>query len=370
MPIADSSVVAAVPGIASMNAAVYKGSGKVEVEPVPVPRIGPGEILIRVESCGICHTDLKKVKYDLLAAPRIYGHETAGVVSEVGSGVAAKYRPGDRVVVFHHIPCGKCFYCQRKLYAQCPLYKRVGVTAGYEPAGGGFSQYVRAMDWIVERGVEKIPTGVSFDQACFVEPVNTCLKGVKQIDPQTGDVVAILGQGPIGLIFTMLVARAGGRIVATDGIAHRRKLAVKFGAEEAFDPRDGAFEKSVRAMTDAKGADLVIVAASARGIVEQAVACSRPGARILLFAQTSHQERIEVSGADVCVGERTLCGSYSASIDLQKESADLVFSGALPVQELISHRFPLNQISEGIERALHPDEVSLKIVIHPQRWAT
>jgi L-iditol 2-dehydrogenase len=120
-------------------------------------------------------------------------------------------------------------------------------------------------------------------------------------------------------------------------------------------------------MTDGRGADLVIVAASARGIVEQAVASTRPGARILLFAQTSHQERIEVSGADLCMGERVLCGSYSASVDLQKESADLVFSGSLPVEELISHRFSLSDIHEGIERALHPDDRSLKIVVQPQR---
>ncbi|MGH9559412.1 MAG: zinc-binding dehydrogenase, partial [Bryobacteraceae bacterium] len=128
----------------------------------------------------------------------------------------------------------------------------------------------------------------------------------------------------------------------------------------------GDIEKRIRAMTNGRGADLVIVAASAKGIVEQAMACSRPGARILLFAQTSHQERVEVSGADICVGERTLFGSYSASVDLQKESADLVFSGALPVQKLISHRFPLNEIHIGIERALHPDEASLKIVVQPQ----
>ena len=115
-------------------------------------------------------------------------------------------------------------------------------------------------------------------------------------------------------------------------------------------------DAAIKAMTDGRGADLVIVAASARGIVEQAVACSRPGARILLFAQTSHQERIEVSGADVCMGERVLLGSYSASVDVQKESAELVFSGALPVKELISHRFPLSQIHQGIERALHPDD--------------
>jgi L-iditol 2-dehydrogenase len=349
-----------------MQAAVYRGESVVEVETVPVPEIGRGEILIRVETCGICHTDLKKIEYNLLAPPRIYGHETAGVIVAVGEGVT-KYAPGDRVIVFHHIPCGKCFYCRRKLFAQCPVYKKVGVTAGFEPAGGGFSQYVRAMDWIVEQGVEKIPDGVSFDQACFVEPVNTCVKGVKQIDPQPEDVVVILGQGPIGLIFTMMVARIGPRIVATDGMEERRELARQFGAIEAFDPRSEDMVKAVRGMTEGRGADIVIIAASARGIVEQAVACSRPGAKILLFAQTSHQERIEVSGADVCMGERILCGSYSASVDLQRESADLVFSGALPVEKLVSHRFPLDRIHEGIELALHPANRSLKIVVKPQR---
>ena len=349
-----------------MRAAVYKGASVVEVESIPVPPIGPGEILIRVEACGICHTDLKKIEYNLLAPPRIYGHETAGVVAAVGSGIA-RYAPGDRVIVFHHIPCGECFYCRRKLYAQCPVYKKVGVTAGFEPAGGGFAQYVRAMDWIVERGVEKIPEGVSFDQACFVEPVNTCLKGVKLADPQPGDAAVILGQGPIGMIFTMLVARTGARILATDTMPLRRGLARKFGAEEAFDPRDEDFEKQVRSMTDGRGADLAIIAASAKGIVEQAVRCTRPGARILLFAQTSHQERIEVSGASICMEERSLFGSYSASVDIQKESADLVFSGALPVEQLVSHRYPLGQIHQGIERALHPDEGSLKIVVQPQR---
>ena len=113
-------------------------------------------MLVRVEACGICHTDLKKIEHNLLAPPRIYGHETAGVVAAVGSGVT-RFQPGDRVVAFHHIPCRDCFYCQRKLYAQCPVYKKVGITAGFEPAGGGFAQYVRVMDWIVERGVETIP---------------------------------------------------------------------------------------------------------------------------------------------------------------------------------------------------------------------
>jgi len=351
-----------------MRAAVYTGSSTVSVEHVQTPAIGPSELLVRVESCGICHTDLKKIEYNLLSPPRIFGHETAGVVAATGPGVHG-FASGDRVIVFHHIPCLECFYCRHKLYAQCTAYKKVGVTAGYEPAGGGFSEYVRVMDWIVRRGIEKIPDGVSFDRACFVEPVNTCLKGVVQLAPRPEDVVLILGQGPIGLLFTMLVKRTGSTMVATDAMPYRRDLALRFGAAAAFDPHDGQLRDRVMEMTGGRGADAVIVAASAPGIVEQAVRFSRPGSRILLFAQTSHHERIEVSGADICVGERLIFGSYSASVDLQKESAELVFSGALPVEDLISHRFPLGQIQQGIALALHPEPKSLKIIVQPQRWS-
>ncbi|HLK47188.1 MAG TPA: alcohol dehydrogenase catalytic domain-containing protein [Bryobacteraceae bacterium] len=362
MPTFDSEVIAPPD---TMRAAVYTGQSTVSVEQIPTPKIGPGELLIQVESCGICHTDLKKIEYNLLAPPRVFGHETAGIVAAVGRGVR-DYSIGDRVVVFHHIPCRECFYCRHKLYAQCATYKKVGVTAGYEPAGGGFSQYVRAMDWIVPSGVEKIPAGVSFDSACFVEPLNTCLKGVVQMDLRPEDVVVILGQGPIGLLFTMLVKRQGSTMVTTDTMPHRRELSTEFGAAAALDPRDPSLEERIQQMTGGRGADAVIVAASAPGIAEQAVRYSRPGARILLFAQTSHKERIELSGADICVGERTIFGSYSASIDIQKESAELIFSGALPVERLISNRFPLNEIRQGIELALHPQPQSLKIVVRPQ----
>lgn len=349
-----------------MHAAVYVGNGHVEVQAVAVPEIGPGELLVRVECCGICHTDLKKVEHDLLPPPRIYGHETAGVVVKAGPGVT-KFKPGDRVVAFHHIPCRNCFYCSRKLYAQCETYKKVGITAGFQPAGGGFAQYIRVMDWIVRDGVEIIPDHVSFEAASFVEPVNTCLKAVVEADPQPGDVVLIQGQGPIGLLFTMLVKRTGAAIVATDTIPERLALARRFGAGVALDPRQADVAAAVRNMTEGRGADHVIVAASAPGIVDEAVRSSRPGARILLFAQTSDTERIELSGADICKLERSIYGVYSASVDLQAESARLVFSGELPVEELVSHRLPLGEIERGIHLALQPDGKSLKIMVQPQR---
>lgn len=351
-----------------MRAAVYRGGSSVRVEEVPTPRIGPGELLVRVESCGICHTDLKKIEHDLLPPPRIYGHESAGVVVAAGEGVRG-FAPGDRVVAFHHVPCLNCFYCERRLYAQCDTYKKVGITAGFEPAGGGFAQYVRVMDWIVRRGVEKVPDGVSFDRASFVEPINTCHKAVELAAPQPGETVVILGQGPIGLMFTMLVRRSGARILTTDLLPLRRSLSLRFGAEFAWDPRETRVAAEVKRMTGGRGADLVIVAASAQAAVDEAFACSRPGSRILLFAQTSDKERVEVSGAAVCKDERTLFGSYSASVDLQAESARLVFSGELPVEDLISHRVPLDRIEQGFQMALHPDGQSLKIVVQPQRWS-
>lgn len=353
---------------ATMRAAVYKGDSVVAVEHVPTPDIGPGELLVRVEACGICHTDLKKIEYNLLAPPRIYGHETAGVVARVGRGVR-NFAPGDRVVVFHHIPCSNCFYCRQKLYAQCPVYKKVGVTAGFEPAGGGFSQFVRVMNWIAERGVEKIPADVSFERASFVEPVNTCLKAVTQCAPEAGELALVLGQGPIGLLFTMLVSRAGARVIGTETIASRRDLSVRCGAEQALDPRSTDVGALVNSLTEGRGADLVIVATSAPGLVEQAVRWSRPGARILLFAQTSEKERIELSGAAVCMGERKIFGCYSASVDLQKESARLVFSGELPVDLLVSHRLPLAEVRSAFDLALHPSAESLKIILEPQRWS-
>ncbi|HWB84200.1 MAG TPA: zinc-dependent dehydrogenase [Bryobacteraceae bacterium] len=365
MPIADfdRNVVPA-----TMQAAVYRGGSAVCVEEVPVPAIGRGEILLRVEACGICHTDLKKIEHNLLPPPRIYGHEMAGVVVATGSGVT-RFQPGDRVIAFHHVPCLDCFYCRRKIYAQCPVYKKVGITAGFEPAGGGFAQYIRVMDWIVDRGVVKIPDGVSFERASLVEPLNTCLKAVVQCDPQPEDVVVVMGQGPIGLMFTMLVRRTGARVVATDTIAERLAQAGKCGASFAWDASSTNVAAKVKQLTDGRGADLVIVAVSAPGIVEQAIACSRPGARILLFAQTAATERIDASGADICAGERMLFGCYSASIDLQEESARLVFSGELPMEDLISHRLPLVKIRSGIDLALHPGPKSLKIIVQPQRWS-
>jgi L-iditol 2-dehydrogenase len=354
-----------------MQAAVYRGQQTVAVEEIDTPAIGAGEVLIRVEACGVCPTDLKKVEYNLLPPPRIYGHETAGVIAAVGEGVT-KYKMGDRVIAFHHIPCSDCFYCERGLYAQCPVYKKVGITAGFEPAGGGFAQYVRVMPWIVERGIEVIPDAVPFESAVFVEPVNTCLKAVVQCNPRRGDVVLIQGQGPIGLMFTMLLKLRGCTVVTTDTIESRINLSRECGADFALDARNPDIENQLRVFTDGRGADLIFVCANVRGLVRRSMAWTRPGATIMLFSQTSDSEAEEVDfpGASVCKDERSVVGSYSASVDLQHESADLVFSGKLPVHLLVSDVLPLPRIHEAFRMAMHPEEFPgrnpLKVVVRPQ----
>ena len=146
-------------GSGQMRAGVYRGKGRVVVEHVPIPEIGPGEVLFRVAACGICGTDIKKIHHGFINPPQILGHELAGTVVKTGAGVT-KFKAGDRVVSFHHIPCGACFYCEKQLYSQCAGYKKVGLTAGFDPSGGGFAQFVRAMPWIVERGMIALPAKV------------------------------------------------------------------------------------------------------------------------------------------------------------------------------------------------------------------
>src|SRR5258708_15745117 len=234
---------------ANMLAAVYRGINSVRMETVPVPRIGPGEMLVRVHRCGVCGTDLKKISSGSHSAPRIFGHETSGVVAAAGAGVS-KFEPGARVMVFHHIPCGECYYCRHKTFAQCPVYKKVGCSAGFEPSGGGFAEYVRVMDWIVDRGTVRIPAAVSFEQASFVEPVNTCIHRIYALLLQPGETVLAIGQGPIGVVLSVLARRAGATVITSDLYPERLRIAKSLGFKNLIDASQQDAVRSVRQKTE------------------------------------------------------------------------------------------------------------------------
>jgi len=345
----------------TMRAAVYRGVNDVRVETVPVPKIGTGELLVRVHTCGICGTDLKKISSGSHSAPRIFGHETSGVVAAVGEGVS-QFQPGDRVVVFHHIPCGECYYCLHKTFAQCETYKKVGCTAGFEPSGGGFAEYVRVMDWIVDHGTVRISDGISFEQACFVEPVNTCMKGIETLQLMPGESVLVIGQGPIGIMLSTLAKRSGATVVTSDLYPQRLTISKSFGLENGIDASRADTVKIVREQTEGRGADAAIVAVGGNGLIRTAMDAVRPGGRVLLFAQTVRGEAT-IDPAAVCVDEKRLLGSYSASVELQKESVRFVMSREMDLEGLISHRFSLSDSVEALKLAARPQPDSMKIVI-------
>ena len=368
---------------ATMRAAVYRGVNDVRVETVPVPLnadgasgtgvpLGRGEVLVRIDTCGICGTDLKKIHTGSHSAPRIFGHEMAGTIVMVGDGVAG-FEIGDRVMAYHHIPCGKCYYCRKRTYAQCETYKKVGCTAGFAPAGGGFAEYIRVMDWIVATGgLVRIPDDIPFEQASFIEPVNTCFKAVRLLSLEPDETVLVMGQGPIGILLAALARRTGATVLTSDLYAERHAIAAKFGLDRpVVSSNDGArgdVVAAAKAASEGRGADVVLVAVGADALIATAMQAIRPGGRVMLFASTQHGEA-PFDPAAVCMDEKTLMGSYSSSVAMNDEVAELVFGGyrdgSFDLTRLISHRFGLEQAVAAIDLASHPQATSMKIVIKP-----
>src|SRR5690348_16743651 len=346
----------------TMRAGVFREKGIVRVEEVPVPEVADGEVLIKVAACGICGTDIKKIFHAYVPPPQILGHEVAGTVVATGRGVT-KWKFGDRVMSFHHIPCGKCFYCERRLFSQCKQYKTTGLTGGFTPNGGGFAQYVKAMPWVAERGIVTLPDNVSFEEATFIEPINTIVKAVQKARVAPGETVLVVGCGPIGLQLLMVSKLEGARLYTSDPLAQRRQKSRTLGAIESFDPSGGRLVDDIRSRTDGRGADAVLVAVAHPSVVTDALAAARPGGRVLLFAANDPVTKIEFPASAVGIDEKEILGSYSAAVDMQDSAAELVLRKKLPVMDIVTHRFPLDRIQEALELAARPTAESLKILI-------
>jgi L-iditol 2-dehydrogenase len=296
----------------------------------------------------------------------------AGTIAAVGDGVRG-FAVGNRVMAFHHIPCGECFYCRKKTFAQCETYKKVGTTAGLgEAAGGGFAQYIRVMDWIVGDGVTPaglihVPDDIPFEQAAFIEPVNTCFKAIRLLELEPDDTVLVIGQGSIGILLAALARQTGATVLTSDMYPERHAIAAQYGLDHPLDAR-GDVGAAAKAATEGRGADVALVAVGADALIATAMQAIRPGGRVMLFASTQHGTA-PFDPAAVCMDEKTLMGSYSASVAIQQEGIDLVFegyrSGKLDLTKLISHRFSLEDAEEAIDLASHPKADSMKIVLKP-----
>ncbi len=392
-----------------MRAVVYHGVNDLRLETVPVPHIGAGELLVKVAVCGVCPTDIKKIQYGTVPPPRIFGHETAGTIVRIGGGVggartvavcqdlASRFKIGDRVALHHHVPCLDCHFCRHRAFAQCATYKRTGITAGFDPAGGGYAEYVRVMPFVLP-GVVKIPAKNSFAEGAMLEPVNTVLKAVRRLSLLRRDVVLVAGQGPIGLMFTRLLQLAGAHVIATDLLESRLKLAKEFGARWTMLAQSKAESRVAKDRNPLPSLDprlstldAAVIAVPSDAVVQQALTWLRGGGQLMLFAHTKRADPVgrvtpcaPPGGLDIparrgltrpttlnfpldlssiCVDEKDLLGSYSSDFTLQDEVARLVFSRRLDVRSLISHRFPLEQTAAAVALAAKPTEASLKIIV-------
>jgi len=369
-----------------MRAVVYRGVNDLRLETVPVPRLGPGELLVKVAVCGVCPTDIKKIQHGTVPPPRIFGHETAGTIVKIGGPTTnselrtanSELRVGDRVALHHHVPCLDCHFCRHRTFAQCETYKRTGITAGFEPAGGGYAEYVRVMPFVLP-GVVKIPAKNSFAEGAMLEPVNTVLKAVRRLSLLPGDAVLVAGQGPIGLMFTRLLQLAGVRVLATDLLEARLKLARKFGAKwtrlvssSKFKVQSSSFQCQGRILAtlnfEHQTLDSAVIAVPSDAAVYQALQLVRGGGQVLLFAHTKRDSNFQPSTfnlqlSNICLDEKDLIGSYSSDFTLQAEVARLVFSRRLDVRPLITHHFPLAETAKAVALAANPTADSVKILV-------
>jgi L-iditol 2-dehydrogenase len=345
----------------TMRAVVYRGVNDLRLETVPVPRIGADELLVRVAVCGVCPTDIKKIQSGAVPPPRIFGHETAGTIVKTGGRVRG-FKPGERVALHHHAPCLHCHFCRHRAFAQCPQYKRTGITAGFEPAGGGYAEFVRVMNFVLP-AVVKIPAKNSFAEGAMLEPVDTVLKAVKRLNLLRGDTVLVAGQGPIGLMFTRLLKLLGVNVIATDLLPSRLRLAKKFGARWVWRGDDAALPGKILRVTRGRGLDAAIVAVPSVEAAQEALRRVRGGGQVMLFAHTRRGAQLGIDPAVICVDEKELLGSYSSHFTLQAEVARLVFSRRIDVRDLITHRFPLDKTAAAVQLAARPTSDSLKVLI-------
>jgi len=343
----------------NMRVAVWYNNWDVRVEKMPVPRTGPGELLLRIEASGICGSDVMEW-YRLDRAPLVLGHEIGGQVVEVGQGVE-KYKEGDRVSVAHHVPCNTCYHCLRGHHTMCDTLRKTN----FDP--GGFAEYVRVPAINVDRGVFSLPDEMSYEEATFIEPLACVLRGQRIGRIQPGDSVLVLGSGIAGLLHLQLVKTLGARrVIATDISDFRRNAARRFGADVALDAREYS-PAQLREVNDGYLADLVIVCTGATAAVNQALASVERGGTVLLFAPTDPGVSTPISLNEVFWRtDVTLTTSYGASPYDYQTALDIIRAGTIAVRQMITHRLALAEAGLGFQLVARASD-SIKVIIEPQK---
>jgi len=338
-----------------LKAAIYYNPEDIRVEEVPKPQTGPGDLLVEMQTCGLCGSDLMDW-YLKDRAPLVLGHEPAGVVVEAGSDVT-DFEVGDRVFSHHHVACLNCHYCRRGDYTLCERFRETHLDPG------GFAEYFRVPRENVLIDTLKIPEELSFEEATLIEPTACCIKGLKEAGLQPGDSVAIVGAGPTGLILLELAKAFGAAdLFVTDLIDYRLRVAESLGASLALNPSQEDPTKAVKERTGRRGADVVFVTAPNVKALESGLDLCRKGGTLCVFAPTPPDVYLKLSPHRIFFSELRIVGSYSTSHLETRMALDLMRSHRIEAKNLITHRFPLEEISEAFKLA-STDKNCLKVVI-------
>ena len=342
-----------------MRVAMWYSNRDVRVEEVSIPRIGPGELLVRVEASGICGSDVMEW-YRLDRAPLVLGHEIGGQIVEVGEGVE-RYKEGQRVTAAHHVPCNTCHYCLNGHHTVCETLRRTN----FDP--GGFAEYVRLPAINVDHGVFPLPDDVSYEEATFVEPLACILRGQRQAGISAGKSVLVIGSGIAGLLHIKLARALGaGYIVATDISSYRLEAAKKFGADVAIHADEYSPDR-LRQVNNGLLSDLVIVCAGATSAIVQALQSVERGGTVLLFAPADPGVTIPMSINDLFWRtDVTLTTSYAGSPADYAEALELIRTHRVTVCDMITHRLSMAEIGVGFQLVAEAQN-SIKVIIEPQR---
>jgi len=342
-----------------MRVAKYYKNTDLRIEEMPVPKIGPGEFLVKVEASGICGSDVMEW-YRIDRVPLVLGHEIAGTIEEVGAGLKG-YKKGDRVACSHHVPCEKCAYCLSGHESVCDTLRKTN----FDP--GGFAEFLRMPAINVEKGVFLLPDKLSFDEATFIEPLACIIRGQRQANGVKGKRVLVIGSGIAGILHIHLAKVNGASFVAaTDISEYRLQQAKKFGADESINAREYSFD-SARKLNQGRLFDLVIATAGAPSAIQQALESVERGGTILFFAPTEKNAKIDIPFNELFWRtEITLTSSYAGSPKDCREALALLSSGKLDVSGMITHRLGLSEIGLGFKLVCEAKE-SLKVIIYPQK---
>ncbi len=339
-----------------MRAAMYYANDDVRIVDLPKPKIGPGEILVKVRSSGICGSDVMEW-YRKPKAPLVLGHEIAAEVAEVGAGVD-QVKVGDRVFVSHHVPCGKCRYCQAGHETVCDTLR----TTNFDP--GGFAEFVRVPAINVTHGVFPLPKAISDDEGVFVEPLACVVRGQRLAGLRPGATVAVIGSGVAGLLHVRLAKASGAaKVIATDIVEYRKAAARKAGADIVIDGREDVPAK-VREANDGLLADYVITCTGAPNAIAQGLGCVDRGGTVLFFAPSEPTARVEIPFNGVWREEVTMTSSYGGSPRDIREAIELLATRRVTVTDLITHVLPLAEAKKGFRLVAQATD-SIKVVLRP-----